>query len=196
MLSSGERAAEAHPRGRRVGPDPRRRGFSEPPGGSRRRDSPVPWKWPLRKGCKGAGGPPSKESTLKVKPTSGRCTLGTAVDGAEMASHAGSAALSYHRGRRLPGRYRGAKHGRGPHRRVVSGQCTGARAGLAEGDDGSRRLTPRHPRLRKRAAGAGDRLLDRVARSGRRVFVRLQRSWHWTPPLTATCPRLRSLPAA
>ncbi len=36
---------------------------------------------------------PSKESTLKVKPTSRRSTLIVTTDGAGIASHAGSAAL-------------------------------------------------------------------------------------------------------
>jgi hypothetical protein len=34
----------------------------------------------------------------------------------------------------------------------------------------------------------------RVARSGRRVFLRLQRSWRWASLLAATFRRLRSLP--
>ena len=35
----------------------------------------------------------------------------------------------------------------------------------------------------------------RVARSGRRVFLRLQRSWRWASLLAAAFQRLRSLPA-
>jgi hypothetical protein len=36
----------------------------------------------------------------------------------------------------------------------------------------------------------------RIARTGRRVILRLKRRWRWTPSLYAACTRLRALPAA
>jgi hypothetical protein len=40
------------------------------------------------------------------------------------------------------------------------------------------------------------RVAGRVARSGRRVFLRLQHSWRWSSLLAAAFGRLRSLPLA